>query len=628
MGLLDQHKTEISALNAIVQLTGTGPSGSATSALQSAGNTSLTSINTKLPPLGLALPAQTDQFIPVMQVPQKTWRNGFDRVFASGFDPLWMTTVIGSGMTVAQSAGSAVITTGTTANSETIGRSLISFDGSLTLRFSNTLSQRIANQQFFIEMVDVIGDNLAFTINSTTSITVTFVTNPFTSANVGQSMYLGNLTGTAGTIPGRYTIASVSGLTVTFTVVGFPASGSGTVSLFGWNYHHVIYDSTTATSCTFDSQRNGWNSGETTATINTTASPGHIGVYGVTDGKTVFSDQLSASSTTLELTQRGSRVRNVPVDGVQLYVQIRALNGSSAPASTTTWTLGFIEIDNYILNQMSLNNIVPQSANSALPVQVLNTPASTITSGTITAVTTLSNGQAAHSAASSGSPLRIAGRVNTSVDTTLIAGDTSDQFMTTGGASIVKSYAVPEVEFNFLGSITNSTTAVVFKAASGASIRNYITSIILNNDTLGAASELVLKDGAITFASQTIASNIITSSAAHDLKIGDQFVASASTITGLTAGTIYYVLTVPSTTTLTLSATPNGSTLSISGTGVTATANRILFRTKLQTASLNPITINFQNPLRGAPNVTTDIQTITASITGTVYYNISGYNAP
>jgi hypothetical protein len=367
------------------------PTGAATAANQATEIASLANIPTK----GLALPAQTDYFTPISQVPQKTWRNGFDRVFAAGFDTAWMTTLVtGAGMTVAQSGGSAVITTGTTANSETIGRSLLTFDGSLTLRYSTTLSQRIANQQFFVEMVDVIGDGLTLLVNSATSITVTIPANPFTSANVGQSMYVGNITGVASAIPGRYAIASVSGNNVTFTVASWPGSGSGTVSLFGWNYHHVIYDATTATSCTFDSQRNGWNSGETTATINTTASPGHVGVYGVTDGKTVFSDQLSASSTTLELTQRGSRVRNVPVDGTALYVQIRALNGSSAPATTTTWTIGFTEVDNFVLSQMSLNNIVPQSANSALPMQVLNTPnIGTVT--TLTGTTALTPGVAA-----------------------------------------------------------------------------------------------------------------------------------------------------------------------------------------------------------------------------------------
>lgn len=439
--------------------------------------------------VGAPLPSQTDEFLVTAQAPQKTWCNGFDRVFASTLDPLWMNNIVtGSGMTVAQTGGSAVFTTGTTANAETIQRSLVTFDGSMTLRYSSTLSQRIANQQFFVEMVDVIGDNLVTVINSATSLTVTIPNNPFTAANVGQSMYVGNLTGTAAQIPGRYAIASVSGNDVTFTVSGFPATGAGTASLFGWNYHHVIYDGTTATSATFDSQRNGWNSGETTATINTTAAPGHVGVYGVTDGKTVFSDQLSASSTTLELTQRGSRVRNTPVDGTLLYLQIRVLNGSTSPASTTTWTVGFAEIDNFVLNQVSVNNVVPQSLNTALPVQVANTPASTITGG-----------QTAHSAASTGNPLRVGGRVNTAVDTTLIAGDASDIFITSGGSLAVKPYSVPEVDWTYAaasGGITNTTTAVTIKTAAAAGVRNYITGLQIESDALGAATEVVIRDGA------------------------------------------------------------------------------------------------------------------------------------
>jgi hypothetical protein len=80
----------------------------------------------------------------------------------------------------------------------------------------------------FAEGITIIGDKLLqitwkekvmheYTINSATSVTVTFpTTNPYTAANVGQSLRLSVIAGAAG-IPGRYAIASVSGLTVTFT---------------------------------------------------------------------------------------------------------------------------------------------------------------------------------------------------------------------------------------------------------------------------------------------------------------------------------------------------------------------------------------------------------------------------
>lgn len=44
--------------------------------------------------------------------------------------------------------------------------------------------------------------------------------------------------------------------------------------------------------------------------------------------------------------------------------------------------------------------------------------------------------------------------------------------------------------------IVNSTTAVTFKAAAGAGVRNYITSIQIMSETLTTATELVIRDGA------------------------------------------------------------------------------------------------------------------------------------
>lgn len=46
------------------------------------------------------------------------------------------------------------------------------------------------------------------------------------------------------------------------------------------------------------------------------------------------------------------------------------------------------------------------------------------------------------------------------------------------------------------GGIVNTTTAVTIKAAAGAGVRNYITAIQLSADTLGAATEVVIRDGA------------------------------------------------------------------------------------------------------------------------------------
>jgi hypothetical protein len=378
------------------------PSGAAT-------ETTLASIDGKTPSLGQAnnansqpvvISSQQTSTVPAARgaagiictpAQQTLFRTTFASVLAN-VDPTFFNTIqTGSGQGVSQSAGNLVLTTGTTANSETILRSTSSFSGSLIARIQTILSQRIANQNFFAELVDVIGDSLAVTVNSATSITVTIPSNPFTSVNVGQSMYIGavqNISATA--VPGRYAIASVAGNNVNFTVAGWPATGSGTCSLFGWNYYQIQYTGTTATNANYDAQRRGWATGPGAITINNTASPGHMVVMSNNDGVAYVSDLLVASATGQQTTQRGSRVINLPEENTSLFLQIRSVNGTAAPASTTTWTLGMASVENYAASSVVVSDVKAHGNGSLLPVSVVNTPSVTVSSGTITTVSTVS----------------------------------------------------------------------------------------------------------------------------------------------------------------------------------------------------------------------------------------------
>ncbi|MEI7578603.1 MAG: hypothetical protein WCJ58_01030 [bacterium] len=128
----------------------------------------------------------------------------------------------------------------------------------------------------------------------------------------------------------------------------------------------------------------------------------------------------------------------------------------------------------------------------------LNTT-SVIASGAVTSVGTLANGQTAHSSASTGSPVRVAGRVNTTLDTTLIQGDASDVMITSAGQVIQKPFGSAENDWQYAAAasgIVNTTTAVTIKAAGAASIRNYITAITIMAEVLTTATELVIRDGA------------------------------------------------------------------------------------------------------------------------------------
>lgn len=319
-------------------------------------------------PIKTVLPVDGDLCVPVRYAPEKKFRTTFAAAVANGVDTtFWTLLATGSGQTVNQTGGNLVITAGTTTNSETIIRSIQSFTDSYVLQYTATLSQRNANNNFFVEMVDVLGDGLPVTAGTNTA-TVTLA--GLTTANVGQSVFIGNLGGLTGSIPGRFVIASVTGSTVVLTATGWTGTASGTCSLFGMNFHQVLYTGATATNVSYDAARAGYSSGYTTATINTTASPGHVGLLSCADGRLTYADQLRASNTGLQSTIRASRVENVPTHTVPLYVQIRSVNGTSAPTATT-FTMGSLSVEDFNLVPVAISDVKPLSADAGVPVSIM-----------------------------------------------------------------------------------------------------------------------------------------------------------------------------------------------------------------------------------------------------------------
>jgi hypothetical protein len=229
--------------------------------------------------------------------------------------------------------------------------------------------------------VDIIGDNLAYNITSATSINVTIPNNTLTAENVGQSLSIGNFAGAGTFLSGRYTIASVSGNNVTFTVSGF-AVGSGTCSLFGLNFYRLLYDGATATTALYQNQRNGYANAAISATINTTAAPGHIAIITANDLVASLSDQVAASSTGNVNNVRAQQWENVP-DDKDLRLQIRVLNLGTAPASNTTFTVGFVSVSNFAAQDVSLQDVRPMAV-QGLPIDIVKAISLAIT-GTVTA---------------------------------------------------------------------------------------------------------------------------------------------------------------------------------------------------------------------------------------------------
>ena len=137
------------------------------------------------------------------------------------------------------------------------------------------------------------------------------------------------------------------------------------------------------------------------------------------------------------------------------------------------------------------SSVIPASDSPNFPVAIQGTP-NVAVSGTATV-----GGAAAHDAAVSGNPTRIAGRALTAAYTTVATGDTADLVCTTQGVLVTRGNAIPELQWSYAsaaGGITG-TTDVALAAAAGAGLRRYLTSLTLSNNS-ATPTEVVIKDGA------------------------------------------------------------------------------------------------------------------------------------
>jgi hypothetical protein len=308
---------------------------------------------------------------------------GFSNSGSSVIDPFFVQTpVVGTGVTYNQASGSINILSGTTANAEFLARSRTFYSGSMRMRFSVIASQRIANSNFAVLLADLIGENLTYNIQSATSVNVIIPNHGFTSLNVGQFIHIGGIVGASGA-PGRYAIASIVDInTINFTVSGWSATGTGTCTLFGRNYIRNLLTGTTVTAVNVDSQRNGWAAGDTVATINTTATPGTVLQAEITGREVFWFDALRATATTPTFTSRASRYENIPDPTINLYVFLWNFNGTIAPASTTTFTLGHLTIESFANNPVYLQGVRSTGSINAIPANIV--------AGTLPTVTTVS----------------------------------------------------------------------------------------------------------------------------------------------------------------------------------------------------------------------------------------------
>lgn len=349
-----------------------------------------------------------------------------------------------------------------------------------------------------------------------------------------------------------------------------------------------------------------------------------VGVRDNTTGATLNLDGpwkiANVATTNLTLVLPFTGQRTLPAD-------FGTTNCGGGVIRRTDLRLSFVRVFDYERERVEMLARPAGDMAAAVPVVLQGGVATTVS--TVSTVTALTGGGAAEDAAAGANPVTVGGVVRTAVaPTTLVAGDAARVTMTASAAAVVQPFSIPEVSWQtpaIVGGLVNTATPLQIKEAAGALLRNYVASIDLYSEALTNATDLRIREPDLTCASQTIATNILTVSATHNLVVGDAVIFTASTVTGISTGVTYYVLTVPAATTITLSATRGGSTLAISGTGVTATFHKVLWMTRIPTTGMTPRYVAFPVPLRGSINTILQLQTATASGTGAVYANTQGF---
>lgn len=87
-------------------------------------------------------------------------------------------------------------------------------------------------------------------------------------------------------------------------------------------------------------------------------------------------------------------------------------------------------------------------------------------------------------------PVSVGGQTKSALLMSTNAADANGAVMQSGLSSTFWNYAAAT------GGIVNTTTAVTIKAAAGAGVRNYLKTLTLGHDALGAATEVAIRDGA------------------------------------------------------------------------------------------------------------------------------------
>ncbi len=435
--------------------------------------------------------------------------------------------VTGSGGAISVASGQATITTGTTTNA--ITRLVRDMDyAPLVYRARVSFSQRIANQSFRVGLTEAYTTSdrwfARFLIDGTTNTTVKCESarNPTTTPSAAETET------TTVTIPNGLTTVSlldyrveqltescrfyINGVLVAEHTRSIPSQHDEMEASIGCFNGASSPASSTTVVADFITGKNH-NKLEVgvmsdVERIVAAAVPLQQFTYSVAGVIPINTDLIvldcsQLRSLFIQCNSMGTTgVVTVAWSNTDNFAQpITATLMSESGATSTTFNAAVMRVTNVLARYCRLRLTTATTAGTTTlnvwGAQTTYTPIVTTqpVSGSVTATGVA--GAAAHDAAVSGNPVRLAGRALTANYTAVATGDTADLVTTLVGALIQKPYAIPEADWQYAaasGGIIN-TTDVAVKAAAAAGIRNYVTAIQLRN-TNATATEFVIKDGA------------------------------------------------------------------------------------------------------------------------------------
>jgi hypothetical protein len=436
----------------------------------------------------------TDDMLKIKSM-QKKFRDSFNGTEINS--TRWDVAATGSGMALAVADGTVTISTGTTLDDELVLTSRTAFTIPLRVMVAVNLSQRIAGQSVWLELVSV---------------------DPTSAQPDGRSAAAWRLDGTSPTLAnyevqseGAPRLASSSGSPIPTTVpTGWSVLEIEPTNDECW-FHGRQLDTTAARSNSYVRHQqipepnalyrfrirvrnrqfingisaianngsglvrvtraaHGFATNDVVTVADVSGVPGANGTFTIT--------VIDANSFDLV----GSTF-----SGAYLNTGWASVSRNLAPASSTDVKVQFVTIADYAELTTEITAGRGQSvAGQGLGVNILSTIAPSVTPV---------GGQARNT---SGALPVLAATGYSANPTAVTTARGVDLLATLIGALVTKPFSIPEADWQYAaaaGGIVN-TTDVVLKAAAAAGIRNYVTSIDVRNAHATVATEVVIKDGA------------------------------------------------------------------------------------------------------------------------------------